>query len=165
MMRAHILLPIMLAAVTSPLYATAGRWPFLSEAAGPRAWCRPGSILGLGAPQLGHGPLSEARQSIDSIPDPQTGGPVTTKDQIDILLKEYDTLRADILLRSNIVFSILAVAAGILAWFIQRHKESWFLPTLFALIAIFVFIGCVSKTAAEIILFSLSSCSLLAVDP
>jgi hypothetical protein len=140
MLRAHALLVITLVAVMSPLYVAAGCWPFLPDAEGSGVWRGAGSILGFGGTQLSHGPLSDARQSIDSTADPKMRGPVTTKDQIDILLKEYDTLRADILLRSNIVFSILAVAAGILAWFIQRHKESWFLPTFFALVAIFVFI-------------------------
>lgn len=140
MMKSRILLAIIFMMALQPLYAAVGYWPTTSESDRFGAVSRSDRATRFGGARLRPIFWSAADPSTDSTAGSHNSGPITTRDQIDILLKEYDTLRADILLRSNVIFSVLAVAAGILAWFIQRHKESWFLPTFFAFVAIFIFI-------------------------
>lgn len=131
MMRSSILLAITFVVVLPPLYAAVGYRPAASDSGRFGTASRYDRATTFGDARLG--------SIFRSAADPSSGR-LLREIRLIYCSKKYDTLRADILLRSNVIFSVLAVAAGILAWFIQRHKESWFLPTFFALVAIFIFI-------------------------
>jgi energy-converting hydrogenase Eha subunit C len=51
-------------------------------------------------------------------------------DQISILFKEYDTLRAEILTRTNNGYQLMTVMAGALAWLLSRPVNRMFFVSL-----------------------------------
>ena len=57
---------------------------------------------------------------------------ITANDKIGILMKEYDTLRAEIIARTSGGFQLIAIGAGVFALSIQRQGS----------IAFWVFLGC-----------------------
>ena len=53
------------------------------------------------------------------------------QEQVNVLLKEYDTLRAEIIARTNNCYQLCAAAAAALAWLTGRANE-WTLWALYA---------------------------------
>jgi hypothetical protein len=74
--------------------------------------------------------------------DKEGGYLITTKDKIDILFKEYDTLRAEILNRTNNLFTLMAIGGGVLTLLLSFKNElRLWLPLLLFFGLIFGFIA------------------------
>jgi hypothetical protein len=58
-----------------------------------------------------------------------------TKDKIQILLAEYNTLRSEIITRGGTGFQIIAIAAGLLALLLQRQIDTRFVIGCIVLVA------------------------------
>ncbi len=77
--------------------------------------------------------------------DKQSSNQITAKDRIDILLKEYDTLRAEILNRTNNLFTLMAIGGGVLTLLLSFKNElRLWLPLLLIFGLIFGFIAWVN---------------------
>jgi len=63
-------------------------------------------------------------------------------DHIQILFKEYDSLRAEIIARTNVGYQLLGLGAGALAWLLSRPINQVFVFSLVIIgIAMIIFVG------------------------
>jgi hypothetical protein len=65
-----------------------------------------------------------------------SGDTLTRKEKIEILFKEYDTLRTEIMTRTNNGYQLSAIAAGAMTWLISRPIDIrfWIASTLAAVV-------------------------------
>ena len=90
---------------------------------------------------------------------------IAARDKINILLKEYDALRTEILTRTNNAYTLLTAAAtlvvGAVAWFVTteagRSKFLW-------LIAILAFLAAVFSYLFWVIVLSIERCAYRLVE-
>jgi hypothetical protein len=78
-----------------------------------------------------------------------------SKDKIQILLKEYDTLRAEIIARTNHGFQLTGLGGAVLMWLVSRPDDARFWVLVATFLMVFGYMGWItfrdiSKAAGRI---------------